>query len=263
MWTAISAFLGKNKLTVALAAALIILTFLFIRENRLKQQARKELAVAEHNINALNDTLRVTINKAGEQENNKLALLTDKVESLVSLNEDLANEIDKIRGTVNTIIKSETIIKHDTIQITSKGEYKDSVAIVSFNFDTTYSPGNYRKRTGTTSYDLKTSKSTAQLSTDETGISFVTGIKNLDKGKPEIFLTSKYPGFTVTQLEGAVLDPNIFKSKTRPKLITIGLQLGYTPITYSLKTKQLDFDLQRFGGGVGLNFNLGRVLGIK
>lgn len=223
--------------------------------------AEKKLAVAEHNINVLNDSLRITKNKVGEDEFNKLAFLTDKVDNLAKLSTDLANAVKNINGKVGTIIKgTASVAIHDTLFLDATTTVEDTKIVTDFNFDTTYSKGNSRHIKGWTEYDLETQSTTAALTKDSLSIAFTTGIKNLYKGKPEIFLTSTYPGFTVTDLQGAVLDPKLFQPKTKQKLLTIGLNVGYTPITYSLNKKQFSFDPTRFGASVGINVNLSRLL---
>jgi hypothetical protein len=47
------------------------------------------------------------------------------------------------------------------------------------------------------------------------GFSFVTGLREKDKSL-EIFVTPKYPGMTITSMEGAIIDPH--KSEVLKKM---------------------------------------------
>jgi len=250
------AWVKANKTFLLIIVGFAIVSLQQCGSNR---DLRKQLEVANHNIKAINDTLRVTKDKDGKDEANKLALLTDKLSNLEKLNADLASEVKSIKGKVGTIIKGDVVVVHDTIPLIVKSEFIDSTVRTDFNFSKTYSPGNFRSLTGYTKYDLRSAKGVGELTSDSLGIRFTTGIKNLDKGTPEIFLKSDYPGFSVTQLDGAVLDPKLFK-KTKVRLLTTGLNIGWTPVTYDAGTKKLDFNLKRFGATAGVNINILKLL---
>jgi hypothetical protein len=250
-----STFIRNNKILTGIIIFAIISSFLNLRQCSKNQTLKKQVAVANHNIKALNDTIRLTKDKEGKDEFDKLALLTDKISKLAEMNADLAVEVKAIKGRVNTIIKTDLKIIHDTIPIPATGGVVDSVVRVDWKYDTTFSPGNYRKLNGFTTYDLKTKFPYAQKNQDEFGVRLVTGIKNLKEGKPEIFLKSDYPGFNVTALDGAVLDPSLFKPKKRTPFITIGGHIGYTPVTYDLVNRKVLFNFAQIGGSFGVNIN--------
>ena len=250
----------KNKYSVIVTGLLIVTIFLFLQQRKKTQQVEFKLAVAEQNINALNDTVRVTKDKAGKIEYDKFAFITDKVNNLEKLNKNLYTEVKKIKGKVGTVIQGEVKIVHDTIPLIVKGEIIDSNVIATFNYDSVFSPGNYRKFNGYTRYNLRNGNTIAQLNNDEIGMKVITGIKNLDKGKPEIFFKSDYPNFSITNLDGAVLDPNLFNKKTKQHLITLGINVGWTPVTYEFNNHKFNFNATRIGGSVGININLIELL---
>lgn len=254
-------FLQKNKYLIVISIIAIILGGLFLHQCRKNDIAEKKLEVANHNIAALNDTLRITQTNSGKPEFDKLAFLTDKVENLIKLNKDLAREVKETKGKVASIVKGSISIQRDSFPVLVKAELVDSTVTAKFDHDTTYSPGNYRTLAGFTQYNLRNGQSNGIITKDKIGMTFVTGIKNLDKGKPEIFLRSDFPGFVVDSVSGAVLDPALFKPKTKQKLLTFGLNIGYTPITYSVAKKKLDFDATRFGASIGINANISRLFG--
>lgn len=242
-----------------MAAAVLILVMLNLKQCNKAQLLNKKLDVAAQNIKALNDTIHLTTNKAKEPEYDKLALLTDKVSNLEKLSTDLYAEVKKIKGTPATVIKGDVQVVHDTVPLVVHGQLLDSIVRADFDYSKNFSAGNYRKLNGYTKYDLRTGVTSGQLTADTMGLRFVTGIKNLDKGKPEIFLTSTYPGFSVTALDGAVLDPKLFQ-KTKTKLITTGINIGWTPVAYDILTQKFDFKPTRFAATAGININILKLL---
>lgn len=252
-------FIVKNKLFFIAGAAFLSL-FLLNRfnYNRYVEQ-KKENARLEINIRAANDTIRLVRDKAGKDEYNKYSYLVKDIQDLKKTNMDLYNVIKDIKGNVNTVVKSDIQIKEVPTPFIVKAELKDSTVTTHFNFDTIYSEKNYKKLAGYTKYNLKTDSSYGEKTVDEIGISLVTGIKNLDKGKPEIFVKSDYPGLTVTGLDGAILDNNLFiKPKPKKRVISIGGSVGWTPLVY--ENKQFNFNPQRIGATLGVNFNLLELL---
>lgn len=249
-------WINKNLLKLILIGGLIIAVIIILKQCKANNIAKKKLAVAEHNINTLNDTIRISQNKAGEDEYNKLAFLTDKVDNLAKLNTQLANAVKNIKGgKVTTIIQGTTQIVTDTIYLNANTVVNDSMVTTNFDFSKEYSKGNSRTLEGFTKYDLATKRSEAQITKDSLNISFTTGIKNADKGKPEIFLTSQFPGFSVSSLEGAVLDPSLFSKKVKQKKVSVGLQLGYSPLNYNFSTKKLGITNQ-LTFGIGINYRI-------
>ena len=148
---------------------------------------------------------------------------------------------------------------HDTVPLIVRAELIDSIIKADFDYSKDYSAGNSRKLKGYTKYDLRNGVTGGELTQDETTMRFITGIKNLDKGKPEIFLKSDYPGFTVTALEGAVLDPKLFEKK-KTRLVTLGITVGLTPLTYDWKTQKTEINLHRVGVTTGVSFNIIKLL---
>lgn len=260
MKTKILIFIKQNLYKVVVTAVAILALTLSVKECHNKNIAQKELQVSQQNVAALNDTIHIVKTKDGKAEADKFAFLTNTITGLQKLNADLANEVKNTNGKITTIIKGTVQIVHDTTTLVVNSTVRDSIVFSNFGFDTVYSKGNYRNVAGTVQYDLKTGKSLGKLNTDRIGMTFTTGIKDLAIGKPRIFLRSDYPGFVVDSLSGADIDPTLFNPKTKQHLITIGLNLGYVPITYSLSTKKLDVDVTRFGASIGMNINLLRLL---
>lgn len=248
-----------NPYKIAVTLFAIILFMLLMAQCNKTNTLNKKLTTSEQNVKALNDSVRQTQTKDNKPEFDKLALLTDKVSNLEKLSTDLAEEVRNTKGKTTYITKVGASIKHDTTYLPAKTTVTDSMITTNFSKDTVYSQGNSRYLAGYTTYDIKSGESLAAVTKDSLNLSLITGIKNLDKGKPEIFVRSPYPGFTPTSIEGAILDPSLFKPKNKQRLITIGLNIGYTPITYSL-SKGLRLDPAQFGASIGANINLSRLL---
>ncbi len=252
----LSSYFKRNKRSLLLFGLVAFLLFYNVYQIRELKEAKRKVAVAEHNLNVANDSLRTTIAKNGQIEYNKLSFIFQELSDLKKANKELYDEVIATKGKVNAIVKTDAVVLHDTTKLIVTPHILDSNITAHFVFDTTYSKGNFRKRAGYTKYDMKTSTATGELTKDETGISLITGIKNLDKGKPEIFVRSNYPGLTITDIEGAVLDKNLFKK--RQPLVTVGATFGWTPVTYDFKTKKTEINLTKVGGTLGLQFNLFR-----
>lgn len=243
-----------------LSILVLLLNYYWFHSNT--EVLKKQLATTEHNLQVAYDTIRITKDRVGKEEYNKLAYLTNSVENLSKLNKDLANQVKDIKGDVSSISETKIQIIEKKVPFLVRGELLDSQAISYFNYDTTYSPGNFRKLSGFTRFNLSTKESSGEKTEDKIGIKLIGGIKNLKEGKPEIFVKSDYPGFQITSLEGAVLDPDLFKPKKKTPLITPSLTIGYTPIIYN-NQQGLKLITNNFGLTVGVGFNILKLLKIK
>lgn len=197
------------------------------------------------NLDALKDTVRVQKNKAGEATYVRKALLADK-KSLEKLNKDLKDELDKQEGKVIVIERVVTETKVDTQYVNNfLSSYGNNKFSLDWKYDSTFSANNYRKFSGKSFFVVDTLNNKVlpgitRIDQDEMGFSFVTGLREKDKAL-EIFVTPKYPGMTVTQIEGAVIDPyksDVLKKMFPNKKFSLGPYVGVG-----------------VGAGVGLNGN--------
>lgn len=245
----------------------VALLALFILNNYYQKQAneilQKKFDVSQQNIAALTDSIRITQDRQGRDEAVRYAFLVSNNKELAKINKELADEVAAIKGKVSSIVSTTVEVKEVPYPYIVKAELLDSLITAHFSRDTVFSPGNYRSEVGYTQYNLKDGTVVAEKTKDVMGISLVTGIKDLDKGKPEIFVKSDYPGFTVTQLSGAQLDPKLFTPKKKTPLITPSLTVGWTPLTYDWKSGQSQFSLNRVGVTAGIGFNLFKLAGLK
>ena len=179
-------------------------------------------------------------NKAKEDTYIKKILIADK-KSLEKLNKDLKDELDKQKGKVIVIKKVVTETKIDTHYINNYlTAYGNNLFSLDWKYDSTFSINNYRKFSGKSFFVIDTINNKVfpgktRIDQDEIGFSFVTGIREKDKSL-EIFVTPKYPGMKITEIDGAFIDPyksdvlkNIFPNKkwSVGPYIGVGMGAGY------------------------------------
>lgn len=252
-------FIKNNWLKLLLILGLLIAVIFAYNKCKAENEAKKKLEVAEQNIVALNDTIKITKNKAGEEEANKFAFLVDDVKALKALSVELFNKVKNVKGTVTTILDTKTRIVHDTTYLNASTSVIDSVVTTDFNFDTTYSKGNSRNIVGWTKYDQKTKEAKAVLTKDSLEISFVAGVKKNKEGKAEAFITSLYPGFETIKLDGAIIDPKLYSIKAKQHLLSLSANVGWVPVTYSFGKQKAEIDATRIGIAVGVGINISRL----
>lgn len=170
---------------------------------------------------ALSDSIEWVKNKNKDLEAQKAVLVADKKE-LKKLNEDLYSELQKEKGKIIYINKTGTTIVHDTTYVYSEVSSDGSFRV---GIDTTYSEGNYRKLAIDGHY--KDSSVSCDIVQDEFGVALVTGLKRED-GIVKIFVRSDYPGFNVTELDGAIVDQDdpLLSRDIKKKKFIIGPQVG-------------------------------------
>ena len=197
---------------ILLLSIVVILCLLLFRRCDSSLDLESQLSIQNSNLDALKDTIRVQKNKLGESIFVKKTLLATK-ENLEKLNKDLAKELNAMQGKVITLQKITSKVKGDTqYVITRETIYKNGERSLDWKYDTTFSEGNYRKISGNSFFRIDTLNhkivpGKTRINQDEIGFSFVTGIREKDKSI-EIFVTSKYPGMVITDIEGAIVDPS-------------------------------------------------------
>ena len=197
--------------TKVYGAVIIVIILAFIYYNWKVSSLEAKLTIAQGNVSALKDTVRVVKTKNGELESVRLALLADK-NSLKQLSDSLDKEVKKEKGKVKVIISAPITIK-DTDTITVESHVKDSS--IYWNYDRVDSGGS-RHLAGVS--DKKVTK----ITRDEISLNLICGIKEREDKKMEIFVRSKYPGATFGNIEGAIIDPTTPIVKPPNKSFSIG-----------------------------------------
>jgi hypothetical protein len=224
----------KDIVLLAIVAALCLLLF---RQCDSNLSLKSQIKIQNMNLDALKDTVRIQENKAGEATYVRKTLLSSK-EDLEKLNKGLAEELDKQKGKVIVIEKVITETKVDTHSL--------------------FSVNNYRKFSGKSFFIVDTINNSVipgktRIDQDEMGFSFITGLREKDKAL-EIFVTPKYPGMKITDIEGAVIDPyksDVLKSMFPNKKWSVGPYVGIgVGAGYGLNGKPIAGPVFNIGLGV-------------
>lgn len=255
----------KNGYLLNFILLIIIIILLFLLNQKCSESKSKDLKI-NNLIDYYTDSIRVY-----EIENKYLlfkknALIIDN-ENLSKINLELNEEIKKLKANPIVIIKTNNVIKNDTIYIPIDSIKYDSINksyLIPFLLDTIYSENNYRKLSGLVEFNvfdfknLNLNKSKIWLFNDEIGFSMTTGIIENKDGKLEIFLKSDYPNLNVTKLDGGIIDPNesdVIKMliDKNQKRFGIGFNIGY-----GININNNKINLSPYIG-IGLNYNLIKI----
>lgn len=245
----------KENPTFFLLIVCVILILLLVQQCKQKNYYKN---INDNNIAYYTDSLRQERNKVGDLEFKHNILLTD-IDRLKDSNKELFDELQKEKNKVKIIIKWKTKIVHDTIPVhdtiiknpdgsfTLKWDYNKVYTTDGSNFQTL--EGNSIFKLDTTVKPFKPISLGTLLTKNEIGFDIVTGIeKNKETGQLQIFVRSHYPGFNITKLDGAIVDPSMFgKDNEKTKSFGIGPSIGvginqkFEPMIYI---------------GVGLHWNI-------
>lgn len=194
--------------------AFVIVLLLLLRQCSISDGLKDEMQIASQNQKALTDSVRVTKNKLGEEVFMKNTLIAEGSD-LKKLNEKLYKEVKNLKGEVITIQQVGMGIKNDPIVMTNTiTKYANGEVDLNWNYDTTFSEGNYRKLAGSTKIkvdSLHLLDRGTHITNDEMGISITTGLIDKDDSY-QIFVKSNYPGFKVTDIQGSIIDKKLIKS---------------------------------------------------
>ena len=211
----------------------IIVVLLLLKQCEEIKTLKTQRDVSDINQRALKDTIRTERTDFNNERFLKNSLLTSN-EELKSLNSDLADEVKKLKGKVLVITKLVTVIKTDTHYVNNNlNSYASNKYGLSWKYDTTFSANNYRKLSGESFFRIDTTNNNViplntRIDKDEIGISMVTGIREKNNNL-EIFVEPRYPNMKVTDIQGAVIDPqksDVLKKMFPVKKWSVGPYLG-------------------------------------
>ena len=239
----------------------IVFLFLFIRSCNGND---RQINTLKQNVFTLKYSIRTYKDKTGQLVYEKGALISENGD-LKSLNVDLANEVKNLKDHPLVVIKTVVKVVHDTtyieIKSTNPGKWNGNTFTQNFEWDLNnkYSLENYRLIEGNfdiyvdSAFKLSTSK--MKIVKDEFSMGMSTGLTENKDGLLEIFVKSDYPGFKVSKLDGALIDPkksDVLKKYFSPKRWGLGIYGGYgislNPITFIPAT-----GIQI---GVGIQYNI-------
>ena len=255
-------FLGIDIWIWQIIKLAVLLLFVGLLVNKCKKDEDSSIDnfIDNQNLKALKDSVRVYKNKIGELTYQKYSLISNN-NSLDSLNKELAEELKNARGKVITIVKYKTIYKRDTVYVNNTlTKYLDGRYSLDWKNDTIYSPGNYRTLSGNSFFKVDTLTNTitplyTRINRDEIGFSMVTGLQEKDS-LLEIFVTPKFPGMIVTDIQGTLVDPReseVIKKFFPAKKWSVGPYFG---IGISSNLKKPSQIIPTIGFGVSIQRSL-------
>lgn len=243
----------EMKNSFFLVVIIVGLIILFLRQCHKINELKIGNEIAQGNIKALKDTVKAEKNRAGEIEFTKQSLIS-KSEDLEKWNKELAEQVKKEKGKVIYIQQSSGQITTLPPEVITNivTVYDNETSTIETEFDTVYSPDNYRRLKLMTTVKIDSSRiksSTTRISNDEIGFNIVTGLKE-DKGNLRIMIRSDYPGLSFTKIDGALIDPHksdVLKKMFPQKKFGVGPVIGFG-LNGSMKPG--------FFAGVGINYNI-------
>jgi flagellar basal body-associated protein FliL len=226
---------AKKQRNILIIILLLLITGGVIFWNHFSN-VKSKLAISEQNNKALSDSVRVERNKVDDLTYSKNILVSDK-KDLKKLNSKLGEELEKQRGKVRQLNHIVASVDNDTVYvptevITYVNDDSTETYGLSWDYDTTYSENNTREIAGVSKFDLDSNGVITPLETtlskDITKFTLTTGLREKD-GNIEIFATSPHPNLTISELDGAIIDPKkhpVIKEFTRKKRFGIGPYIG-------------------------------------
>ena len=167
-------------------------------------------------------------------EYSKSILVSDK-NKLKNLNEELDDELKKVKGKVNQLTKiiAEFETSKDTVYITNElVVYKDGKYGLKWEHDTIFDSENSRFISGESKFSVDSMGKVTPLYTtineDRIKFNLIQGLREKD-GKVEVFVKSDYPNFKVNELNSVIIDPHkhpVLKKFTKQKKFGIGPYVG-------------------------------------
>ena len=233
-----------KKIYIWVIIIIILLVVLIVQTQRLTA-AQGAAAISKQNAAALSDSLTQTMLKNGQLEASQAVLVASGAE-LQKLNSDLAAEVKTEHAKVLELSKIGVQASGtDTayVQITH-----NTAGTFGLKFNSTNSGKDWSwSIAGKTTLHLQDSAIRSDsmiIDSNLLKLSLVTGLENVS-GTYKIFVRSSCPYFSVTSIQGAIVDKSLFAPAQKYKWFAVvaGLQLGYFPAT-------------GWYGGVGLSAGL-------
>ena len=219
--------------------AIIVAGFYYQKVQTLKIKDQ----IDEQNLAAETDSLRIELNKkTGEMEASKAAWIISE-KDLRDSNNFLSDEVDKTKGKVVTLNRLVFKLKQDTIMLRNAlkkshqeapEQLNDSTYNIPWNLFYAYDSVNNDYFEGVTQIRIgvgspyKVKHLFTELRRRESTISLTFG-QRVEGEKLRVFARSDYPGFTPTQLEGVLIEPNtnpFIKGLIRKKHWLTGFGVG-------------------------------------
>jgi len=184
---------------------------------------KRQQSITEQNVHALKDSLTLERKKSGELLVSISGYVATEKELKV-LNKNLYDKVKAQSGKIVSLNNSVIQLIQDTTMLRKYLAQKDAIieAMLKINDSTfvagwtlpfKYDENNYDIFTGKTYIGVGSKEPLILVHNNTELVKRITQIdltwgQKIEKGKLKIFIESKYPGFSVTQLEGVFIDPN-------------------------------------------------------
>jgi len=247
----------QRNLTIVIAIIIILLM-------RRCSPSDGDVNTLRQNVFALNDSIRAYKTKTGTLVYEKGALISENG-NLKNLNKGLSDEVKYLKDNPIVIIKTKIVVKHDTIEIPvyiSTPIYHQDGSVsreLKWSYDKDFGKGNSRKLSGKLDITVDTSmnltSTPVHITDDEFSMAITTGLTENKDGLLEIFVKSDYPGFSVSSMDGALIDPKkseVLKKYFPPKRWALGIYGGFGPYVDPFNAK-IGMGVQL---GIGLQYNI-------
>ena len=227
----------RDKIAFIVAAALIIAIIIL---SILCCKYSKQLKIANHNIDALNDTIELVKLNNGDllYAKNSLIIEKEELEQYLAISKDEIKELEKkLKENVIYVSKLKENIKLDTIYIKDEVDFSDGKYTYYFKDSTQY----YKIAGYTKLEDLENANTI--ITNNEINADLTVGLSDDWK----IFVTSDNPYISFDTINGALLDKDYYLSKTqnvnnkkKKSGFNLGIQAGFGA-QYGLMHKQFDY----------------------
>lgn len=254
-------FTPSKQRIILLIAVFVMAIFLFKDCGRTNND--DQITQMEQNIAAYKDSLHKERNKVGEWQY-KHAVLASTNKTLEEQNSELAAEVEKQKGKVIYLSKINVQLNQTIDSLMNTPDNPGSITVnpnddgsqdVNWKYAKDYGDGNSRYMEGTAKIVFRNDTSITKtyispngdtiklkiplidedsvlvsIPIDKMNVKLVTGLERDKKDDVlRIFVRSEYPGFNVTNIEGAIIDPQkdeLIKSYFPNKRWVIGPVIG-------------------------------------
>ncbi len=243
---------------VVIALVIIIMAGVLNHLQNKNRELKTQLLTSQQNNAALKDSLRKSINKAGEIEYSKLVMVGEK-KLIEENNAALKKELTKSKSKIFELTQINASIKNkNPIELTSED--------ITPEIDSTYNinwkyKDEYRLIEGITNFKLTHNNTltniTTTLKSDITNLNIMLGLRNNENNDLiEVYAYSNNSDFSVNGIQSAIINPQehpILQRFTKPpKKLHLSLYSGYG-YTYSFNDNNV---YNGFQIGVGLTYNI-------
>jgi hypothetical protein len=228
----------KNYLQTFLIITIALILFLYLRSC---SKTTSNENTYRQNLAALQDSIRTYTTKNGELIFEKSAIISEN-NQLKNLNSDLDNEIKNLKDNPIVVIKTKIVVQEKPVKIpvypNGSGNWNEDKTTFKQYFNWSkhqrFDDENWRKMSGNFAISVDTSfllsSSEMSIDTNKFGMALTTGLTENKQGLLEIFVKSNYPGFTITKLDGALIEPSkseVLKKYFPQKRWGLGVYTGY------------------------------------